>query len=423
VNNDYGEDLDKIEKGFQTNMPSEIDFKKYGMAYYPFLETGLSYAYSPDQVTVKKHFQTLNAADTAKVEPLATASKTALENLTNSGKALKTAKSKKDFLDALKKELDAAKANNGAITNTQLKKVAEDFATASGQSIPDAVKTAFDAQNNDPMTALGTEIGTATTGVTNATSDYDSKKTAHKDAMKKAADGFVASDGKTQIKVYDGASLAALESSNNLMYGKIREAILNFSVSMPPSPAIAGIYVRTDATQGVWKAPANVSVFGAIKPSLDLDDDMHANLNAPSNGKAINVIRTYPGRGLLVYGARTLAGNDLEWRYVNVRRTFCFIEDSVARAMLDFVFEPNTPQTWIKVKSMIKSFLNRLWKAGGLYGNTPEDAYEVICGEPDSFSVEEMLSGIMRIFIKVAVARPAEFIVLQYEHKFQLAEA
>ena len=423
VNNEFGEDLAKIESVFQTNMPSDIDFKKYGMAYYPYLETGLSYAYSPNQVTVKKHLQTLDAGDSTKAEPLATASKTALDNLNTSGDSLKTAKKKKEFLDALKKALDAAKANNGAITNAQLKKVAEDFSKSSDQSIPDAVKTAFDAQNGDPIAALATEIGTATTGVTNATTDYDNKKTAHKDAMKKASDGFLASDGKTQIKVYDGSSLSALETSNNLIYGKIKEAILNFPVTMPPGPAIAGIYVRTDATQGVWKAPANVSVFGAIKPSLDLDDDMHANLNAPSNGKAINVIRTYPGRGLLVYGARTLAGNDLEWRYVNVRRTFCFIEDSVARAMLDFVFEPNTPQTWIKVKSMIKSFLNRLWKAGGLYGNTPEDAYDVICGEPDSFSVEEMLSGIMRIYIKVAVARPAEFIILQYEHKFQLAEA
>jgi phage tail sheath protein FI len=220
-----------------------------------------------------------------------------------------------------------------------------------------------------------------------------------------------------------GVSLLALKDVNNLVYGKIKDAIFNFPVTLPPSGAIAGIYVRTDASAGVWKAPANVSVYGGIKPALDIDDDLHANLNAPSNGKAVNAIRTYPGRGLLVYGARTLAGNDLEWRYVNVRRTFCFIEDSIANAMQDFVFEPNNEQTWIKVRAMIRSFLNRLWKAGGLYGNTPDDAYEVICSAPDSMSDDDVLNGIMRIYVKVAVARPAEFIVLQYEHKFELVES
>ena len=209
----------------------------------------------------------------------------------------------------------------------------------------------------------------------------------------------------------------------NLVASKIRDAIANAPVLLPPCGAVAGIYVRTDATRGVWKAPANVSVFGAIKPALEIDDTFHAELNAPPSGKSVNVIRSYPGRGILVYGARTLDGNSLEWRYVNVRRTFCFIEHSVANAMQDFVFEPNNEQTWIKVTSMIRSFLNRLWKAGGLFGSTPEDAYEVLCSVPVTMSVEEMLSGIMRIFIKVAVARPAEFIVLQYEHKFELPQS
>jgi phage tail sheath protein FI len=423
VNNAFGEDLDQIESVFQTNMPSDIDIKKYGMAYYPFLETGLSYAYSADRVSVKNYKQTLKAADVAAADALAAATKTGLNDYKTAVAGLKTAQDKKSFLDALKSAMDAAKAANANITVAQLKDVAKKVSDKWGQPVPASVKAIFDANAGDPFPPLATEITTAGTAVTTATTELTNKKTAYDTAGKAGAKGFTAADGKTTISVYTGASLSVLQDANNALYGKIREAIQNFPVTMPPSSAIAGIYVRSDANQGVWKAPANVSVFGTIKPSIDIDDDMHAELNAPSNGKAINVIRTYPGRGILVYGARTLAGNDLEWRYVSVRRTFCFIEDSIARAMQDFVFEPNTQQTWIKVKAMIRSFLNRLWKAGGLFGNTPEDAYEVVCGEPESFSVEEMLSGIMRVFIKVAVARPAEFIVLQYEHKFELAEA
>ena len=420
VNDSFGENYDDIEEVFQTNMPSDIEIKKYGMAYYPGLQTGLSYAYDPNEVTITKHLPFVVFKDDAPGTP---DGKTAAEK-TKDYQTLLTKESKidtnlnslnatKDFLAALVAEF---KSNTG--DNAALKTAAEKIAAKHKQTIDPKLKAELSKADGKPKEELPKVIEANDASIT----DKKKEKKESDEKLKTSRDGgFDIRDKK--VEVYSGKKLNELQGLNGQFYEKVREGIQNVPVPMPPSPAIAGIYVRTDATQGVWKAPANVSVFGSIKPTIDIDDDLHANLNAPSNGKSINVIRTYPGRGLLVYGARTLAGNDLEWRYVNVRRTFCFIEDSVARAMQDFVFEPNTPQTWIKVKSMIKSFLNRLWKAGGLYGNTPEDAYEVICGEPDSFSVEEMLSGIMRIFIKVAVARPAEFIVLQYEHKFQIAES
>ncbi|WP_373553297.1 phage tail sheath family protein [Haliscomenobacter sp.] len=328
-------------EAFQNSMPSDIEIKKYGMGYYPYLTTNLSYGYTAESVSIQTHQQT----------PTQTPDSTWVTTIKGLVTALGTA-----------------------------------------------------------QTALSTAVG-------------DDAVTTAKEALVIAKTNYDNGVKNLKGKNLTGGTLAVLEYVNNAIYNKIIEAIRNFGVIMPPSPAIAGIYVRTDATQGVWKAPANVSVFGTIKPSIELDDDDHALLNAPDNGKAINVIRAYPGRGILVYGGRTLAGNDLEWRYVNVRRTFCFIEDSIARAMQDFVFEPNTSQTWIKVKSMIGSFLNTLWKAGALYGDTPDAAYQVIVGEPESMSVQDVLGGIMRVIIKVAVARPAEFIVLQYEHKFELTEA
>jgi phage tail sheath protein FI len=157
-----------------------------------------------------------------------------------------------------------------------------------------------------------------------------------------------------------------------------------------------------------------------VGTTVEIDDDFHADLNVDAtSGKSVNAIRPYTGRGILIFGARTLAGNDLEWRYISVRRTFCFIEDAVRLAMQDFVFAPNTRDTWIKVKAMIGNFLNDIWVAGGLFGNSPDEAYRVSVGEPETMSDIDILEGRMIVEIKLRVARPAEFIILRYEHKFQ----
>ncbi|MBS0030007.1 phage tail sheath family protein [Chitinophaga sp. 22321] len=419
-----GDDLAVIEAGFQTGMPNDIDFKKYGMAYYPYIRTIFSYNYAEAGVTVKSHTQLAPPAGSVvdDLKAKGAAYQSAVKAYPATAAKVASLTAEKEVLTYLKTTLEAYKTANPNATDpqlvTQLKKISKD----SGKAIPADIADDLDANGAVPLTILDTAVTTVTTALGTATTAETAAKKAVADGLKAIKDALKALPAGTNVP-FTNFSLDLIKDINNLIYGKIKDAIANLAVNLPPCGAIAGIYVRVDANAGPWKAPANVSVFGGIKPSLEIDDDLHANLNAPSNGKAINAIRTYPGRGLLVYGARTLAGNDLEWRYVNVRRTFCFIEDSVAIAMQDFVFEPNTEQTWIKVRAMIKSFLNRLWKAGGLYGNTPADAYEVICGAPDSISDDDILNGIMRIFIKVAVARPAEFIVLQYEHKFELVES
>jgi uncharacterized protein len=424
LHNVNGEDLDAIENGFQTNMPNDIEVKKYGMAYYPYIETVFSYGYAETGVTVKNHLQT-PPTDAATVTALATKSTT----LSNASKdyvnALNDANDKAaeladlQFLQSsLQDYKDANLTANDAALKTQLLLIAKN----AGIEIPNDVNNELNEANPVPLTILSSAITTAQTSATAANTTLTSKQTALTAAATDAKAGVKFGTTRYDVSLV-GVDMATISVVNNMVYGKIKDAIANYPVTLPPCGAIAGIYVRTDAASGVWKAPANVSVFGAIQPEIDIDDDLHANLNAPASGKAINVIRTYPGRGLLVYGARTLAGNDLEWRYVNVRRTFCFIEDSIANAMQDFVFEPNNEQTWIKVKAMIRSFLNKIWKAGGLFGATPDDAYDVVCSVPESMNEDDVLNGIMRIYVKVAVARPAEFIVLQYEHKFDPSEA
>jgi uncharacterized protein len=419
-----GDDLSAIENGFQTGMPNDIELKKYGMAYYPYIKTIFSYNYAESDVVVKSHIQSI-PGDTGTVSDLkakAAAYLAAVGAYPGTVAKVDGLTADKKVLTYLKTTLDAYKTATPAATDADLVVQLKKISTDSGNPLPTDVAKDIDKPGaapqtilNTALTTLQTALDTANTAVTTAKGKVDDTLAALKAAVKALGSGV--SIPLTNF------TMDVIKDANNLIYGKIKDAISNLAVTLPPCGAIAGIYVRTDANAGVWKAPANVSVLGGIRPALDIDDDLHANLNAPSNGKAINAIRTYPGRGLLVYGARTLAGNDLEWRYVNVRRTFCFIEDSIGIAMQDFVFEPNTEQTWIKVRAMIKSFLNRLWKAGGLYGNTPSDAYDVICSAPESMSDDDVLNGIMRIFIKVAVARPAEFIVLQYEHKFELVES
>lgn len=419
LNDDNDEDLSAIESNFQTLLSNDIDFKKYGMAYYPYLDTVFSYAYDRSEKVISKI--TTDATFDASLTKFGTDVKTSRKTYDDAFAAGQTLQAEQTFTNLLKSGLKSwQSAQPGAPSIEDLNKKLVSLATDFEKDIPARLKALIvDPKATDPFKAMDDALAAIATAITTADTATATALTAFKKAQTDAVAGL---KGKVNFD-YSELGPDILEQVNNLLYGKIKDAISNFPVKLPPCGAIAGIYVRVDATQGVWKAPANVSVLGAIKPTIDIDDDLHANLNAPSNGKAINVIRTYPGRGVLVYGGRTLAGNDLEWRYVNVRRTFCFIEDSVALAMQDFVFEPNNQQTWVRVKSMINNFLNRLWKAGGLYGSTPDDAYQVLLDIPTTMSVEEMLSGIMRIFIKVAVARPAEFIVLQYEHKFELAES
>ena len=211
------------------------------------------------------------------------------------------------------------------------------------------------------------------------------------------------------LALYNGSSL----------YKHAIQGVLKQLNLLPPSAAMAGIYTMVDHSRGVWKAPANVSLNYVDSPAEDLDDDEQANLNAPMNGKAVNVIRLFHGEGVKVWGARTLDGNSLDWRYINVRRTLLFLEESVKNAARAYVFEPNDAGTWINMKCMIENFLRSVWKRGGLAGSTPEEAFEVHVGLGDTMTGDDILEGIMRITVLVAVTHPAEFIEITFQQQMQ----
>lgn len=188
---------------------------------------------------------------------------------------------------------------------------------------------------------------------------------------------------------------------------------------LPAAPAMAGVYTTVDNARGVWKAPANVGLNSVVAPAVQITHEEQEDLNVTLTGKSINAIRSFVGEGVKVWGARTLDGNSQDWRYVNVRRTMVFIEQSVKAAAKAYVFEPNDANTWILLKGMLNNFLNNLWKQGALAGASPGDAYNVQVGLGTTMTPVDILDGIMRITVKVAITRPAEFIVITFQQKMQ----
>lgn len=201
---------------------------------------------------------------------------------------------------------------------------------------------------------------------------------------------------------------------------KIAGALQFVSLMLPPAGAVCGIYSTVDRNRGVWKAPANVSVNYVTGVAVKIDDRDQESLNVdPNTGKSINVIRPFTGKGILIWGARTLVGNDNEWRYVPVRRFFNQVEESVKKATMPFVFEPNVANTWVRIKSMIDNYLTTKWRAGALAGAKPSEAFFVKVGLNQTMTAQDILEGRIIVEIGMAVVRPAEFIILRFSIKTQ----
>ncbi|MGS2739396.1 phage tail sheath family protein [Sinomicrobium sp. M5D2P17] len=217
----------------------------------------------------------------------------------------------------------------------------------------------------------------------------------------------------------NGRLLSDIEPLDNATYNTILSEINNHRVALPPGATMAGIYARVDNDRGVWKAPANTGLNYVIRPTVTISHEEQAGMNVHTTGKSVNAIRAFIGKGTLVWGARTLAGNDNEWRYVPVRRFFNMVEESTKKATEQFVFEPNDANTWVKVRAMIENFLTLQWRAGALAGAKPEQAFYVRVGLGQTMTALDILEGRMNIEIGMAVVRPAEFIILKFSHKMQ----
>ena len=180
---------------------------------------------------------------------------------------------------------------------------------------------------------------------------------------------------------------------------------------VPPGGHVLGIYARTDAERGVFKAPANEVVRGALDLEYRIDEATQDTLNP----KSINAIRHFPGRGILLWGARTLSADPL-WRYVPVRRLFMFLEASIYGGTQWVVFEPNDEKLWAQVKDTIRLFLRGQWRLGAMMGVTEEQAFFVAC-DRTTMTQDDIVNGRLVCEIGIAPVRPAEFVIFRLFQK------
>jgi uncharacterized protein len=354
----------------------------YGAAYHPYLQTSINVAYRDEDVEIVR-------AASAAVNVSGNLSFGAPNGIVVSFTG-------------------AAGSNPGVVITFGAKARPATFTVAAGLlSITDANgKT-----GNDLLTAWTAFKAAGNTG------GFDIARSGDGTGLAAAAD---VARTVVPLPAPPGDTLASIAKTETALYAAARTALDARRVVLPPSAAVAGIYARVDREQGVWKAPGNVGVLAVLGPVSKITDADQDNLNVdPTAGKSINAIRAFTGKGTLVWGARTLAGNDNEWRYVSVRRLFITIEESTRKATAFAIFEPNDATTWLKVKAMIESYLYGLWERGALAGAKPEAAYFVRVGLGTTMTPQDVLEGRMVVEIGVAAVRPAEFIILRFSHKLQ----
>lgn len=223
---------------------------------------------------------------------------------------------------------------------------------------------------------------------------------------------------KDEAGAADGKTLKSLQSSNSALYNQIKKEISSLKVVLPPSSAIAGVYCRIDSTRGAWKAPANISLNYVVSPTEKVSDHEQSDMNVNDAG-SVNAIRTFAGKGTLVWGARTIDAREKTeddeeniWKYINVRRYYDMIKLSISRALTDgkFINEPNISQTWLRAEAMIENFLYQQWIDGGLAGRNSKEAYHV------EVSGDILKPKTMNVTVQIALVRPAEFIILNFSH-------
>ncbi len=416
-------DANKSKTDFRSTISSNTDSIKYGAAYYPHIHTTYSYDFTTAKIKMTFEQAVIDTSPSSKL----------LNNMDyNISKSLYALSELDNFFNDdyflnIATELFVSKINE---INRKVAVVQEFFTTTEQNTLLENTKKV-----TDRMKALGD------TAVADNEPKFDYKDTVagkEKETLKKQLTDkalAIANEAATKaIIVANGANFtnyATLNTNflskiisffNSLFEAKLKEAFAAIPLNLPPSPAVAGLYAYVDRTRGVWKAPANVSMTSTVLPLVQLSDLDQADFNVDAeNGKSINCIRNFVGRGNMVWGARTLAGNNNEWRYVNVRRLFNMVEESCQNASRQFIFEPNDANTWVRVKGMIDNFLINLWRDGALQGAKPEHAFYCAVGLNQTMTADDILNGLMIVEIGLAAVRPAEFIVLRFSHK--LAES
>lgn len=411
-------DAIKSRNEFRNSISNNIDAIKYAAAYFPFVQTTYNYDFTNAEIKMTFAQDVMDKNESSKL----------LNNLDYKiAKQIFSIYSVLNFLndDYFKNISTETVTNKISEINSKTNGILPVFTAVEQQTLTDNVKKLTDqikVQAEAAIVAVQTKFDYADTG---AKEKEKYLKQLHDKVLALYTSFGVAVGG------VDNSTFAKLNTTfltkinsffNSAFEAKLKEAFLNIPLFLPPSPAIAGVYASVDRVRGVWKAPANVSLNSVIKPEVLLSDLDQEDFNVDAeNGKSINCIRQFVGRGNLVWGARTLAGNNNEWKYVNVRRFFNMVEESCQNATRQFVFEPNDANTWVRVKGMIDNYLTNLWRVGALQGSKPEHAFYVAVGLNQTMTQDDILNGLLIVEIGLAVVRPAEFIVLRFSHKLAVS--
>lgn len=390
------DDLSSALKDFRENVGS--NGLSYGAAYYPYLKTTYSKDISFDEMlkiaTIKTEAEKINQFNDyyskQTLELIISPFKEQVKTLTSQIEALTTEIGK--LTDKTEK---AAKTKEKENTEEEKGGIEEKIKELKKFSITDKGILQYDRKDVTENTFDENPTGKEMYGVVLiAIPEIKNKKA----LMAKA---FAA-----QIEGY-AEKLAELQAQASII---------------TPSGAMAGIYAATDNNKGVWQAPANMGLASIAGVTEIVSDKDQEGMNVdPDAGKSVNAIRFFTGKGILVWGARTLDGNSNEWRYISVRRLFNYVEESVQKSTNWAVFQPNDANTWVKIQCQIENFLNNLWRDGALAGPTPDKAYYVKVGLDVTMTADDINNGYLIVEIGIAAVRPAEFIVLKFSHKVQEA--
>lgn len=388
-----------LSDGFNTldNFGKNVDLTSHAAAYFPHLKTVLNYTFDETETPIVHAGQQESGQESAILYAGETAALDELKSLAS--KEISTGSANAFVLADLLGQAVAIAEEIHEAADPGTEKKALTVALTEAKAVVEAI---YAGVIDDFMTPDGfDETAPVFSG------EFD----ALKEAILNVKDVKGAADGIT---------LKNLELSNSVLYNHVKKEIQSLNVVLPPSSAMAGVYGRVDSTRGIWKAPANVSLNYVVAPTEKISDQEQAGMHAHISGKSINAIRTFTGKGTLVWGARTVDGQDKKegkdntWKYIQVRRYYDMIRQSINGALKKFIDKPNTEHTWLRAKTKLENFLHQQWLDGALAGSTPKEAYKVnITGTKNTNTME--------LEIRIALVRPAEFIVLNFSHKLQKA--
>jgi len=287
---------------------------------------------------------------------------------------------------------DLQSADNGLINNILTTQAVQTYPGAKLATIQAAIATAF------PLT--GTGAGSNSSALSGDGSAYPAQAA-----------------GQTVAQWRAG--LDSMLTNALPVFAEIEFHIADAMNVLAPSGAMAGVWTKSDGLSGVWNAPANIALASVSAPLFNMNDTQQGGFNVPVNGQAIDVIRSQINRGTVVWGARTLDGNSLDYRYIQVRRTLIYVEQSIKLALQSYVFAANDATTWATVSASISSFLTGLWQQGGLMGAKASDAFSVSVGLGSTMTAQDVLNGYMIVAVTLQMIHPAEFIELTFTQKME----